>query len=76
MTEVDQELDLSDLNCPMPILKIKVAFAAMAQGEIIRITVNNLDSAREINTFCRQMGHRILESNETDGGYDFWLEKA
>lgn len=76
MTEVDQELDLSDLNCPMPILRAKVAFATMAQGEVIKITVNNLDSVREINAFCRQMGHKILQSHEADGSHDFWLKKV
>ncbi len=76
MIEVDQELDLSDLNCPMPILRTKVAFASMAQGEIIIITVNNFDSVREINAFCRQMGHKVLQSHEADGSHHFWLEKV
>ena len=76
VTEVVQELDLSDLNCPMPILRTKVAFTSMAQGEIIKITVNNPDSVREINAFCRQMGHKILKSNEANGSHAFWLEKV
>ncbi len=76
MTEVDRKLDLSDLNCPLPILKIKAAFADMAQGEIIEITVNNFDSVREINAFCRQMGHKILKQQETGGSSNFWLEKV
>lgn len=76
MTEVDRELDLSGLNCPMPILKTKAAFATMAPGQVIRVTANNPDFVKEVNVFSRQMGHKILKTREKDGVYDFWLEKV
>ncbi len=76
MLESDKELDLSDLNCPLPILKTKAAFALMERGEIIKVTVNNSDSVREIKTFCRQLGHKILKYHEEAGSYHFWMEKV
>lgn len=57
---IDQELDTSGLNCPMPILKAKKALAAMTSGHILQVIATDKGSMRDFADFCRQTGHILL----------------
>lgn len=72
----DQVEDLSGLNCPMPILRTKAAFAKLDSGKILKVIITNPDSVKELHTYAQQMGHHILESSESAGKSIFWIEKA
>jgi tRNA 2-thiouridine synthesizing protein A len=66
--EYDTEIDLSGLNCPLPILKTKAALATMKPGEVLKIIVTNSDSVRELRVFAKQTNStldEVLEENKT-----------
>jgi len=66
--EYDTEIDLSGLNCPLPILKTKAALATMKPGEVLKIIVTNSDSVRELRVFAKQTNStldEVSEENET-----------
>ena len=71
----DQQQDLSGLICPLPILRIKAAIARMAPGEVLKVTVSNLESVNEINHFARQSGHLVRAAEESSKRHLFWIEK-
>jgi len=64
--QIDQELDTSGLNCPLPILKAKKALTTMQSGELLRITSTDAGSIRDFAAFAKQTGNELV-SQETAG---------
>jgi len=76
MQHFDREIDLSGLNCPMPILRTKAEFAKMEQGDIIKIVVTHPESLKEFPTFAKQMGHQLVDLIERDDEYIYYIKKG
>ena len=64
--EAHKEIDTRGLNCPLPILKAKKALADMASGDILKVVATDPGSVRDFQAFCRQTGHELVSSGETD----------
>ena len=75
MNEVDKELDVTGLHCPMPLLKAKKAINEMAGAEIIKVLATDPGSVRDFEVFAKQSGHQLLESELIDGVYYYYLQK-
>lgn len=81
MSEFDQqepetlELDVTGLDCPMPLLKAKRALNAMVAGQRLRVLATDQGSVRDFQVFARQSGHSLLASDEADGVYTHLLQK-
>ncbi|MDD3448532.1 MAG: sulfurtransferase TusA family protein [Gammaproteobacteria bacterium] len=76
MIQFDQTLDLSGLNCPMPLLRTKAILARMDSGQVLNVIGTDPDSPREFLVYARQAGHEILELVETDGKFHCLIRKA
>lgn len=72
----DTEIDLSGLNCPLPILRTKKALAAMESGKVLKVIATDPGSVKDFAVFSRQTGHALLQSWEEGGKYCFLLRKA
>lgn len=59
--QVDQEVDTSGLNCPLPILKAKKALAAMQSGQLLKIVATDTGSIRDFQAFAKQTGNELVE---------------
>lgn len=75
MAEYDLELDLTGLECPLPILRTKKAIAGMEAGQVVHVTATDPGSQKDFPVFAKQTGHTLLESYETDGVFHFMLKK-
>ena len=75
MNEVDKELDVTGLNCPMPLLKAKKALNEMAGGQKIKVLATDPGSERDFEVFAKQSGHQLLDSGLIDGVYFYYLQK-
>ena len=73
--QVDQKLDATGLNCPLPLLKAKQALNAMDTGLVLQVVCTDPGSVRDFQVFSQQSGHKLLHSLETDGTYSYWLRK-
>jgi molybdopterin synthase sulfur carrier subunit len=66
---VDQELDLKGEVCPFTFVKSKLAIEMMAPGQILRVTVDNNESANNVPRSLTNEGHNVLsveKVNDTD----------
>ncbi|MCW9034435.1 MAG: sulfurtransferase TusA family protein [Alphaproteobacteria bacterium] len=70
------ELDAKGLTCPMPILKAKKAIKGMGGGEMLKIESTDAGSVADFESFCRNGGHELMESNEDGGVYTFLIKKS
>lgn len=74
--QIDQELDTSGLDCPMPILKLKQALKSMQSGQRVRVIATDPGSQSDFPAFAAQTGHRLLEASVNGGKYIYLIEKA
>ena len=76
MSNFDQELDASGLNCPLPILRAKKAIAGLSGGQVLRIVATDPGSVKDFEAFCKQTGNELMESGEEGGKFVFLIKKA
>ncbi len=76
MSDFDQELDACGLNCPLPILRAKKTLAKMDSGQVLHIIATDPGAVKDFESFARQTGNPLLESDEREGKFYFRLQKA
>ena len=76
MSDFDQELDASGLNCPLPILRAKKKLNSMDADQILRIIATDPGSVKDFEAFARQTGNELIESGEEDGKFVFRIKKS
>ncbi len=72
---VAQEIDARGLNCPLPILKIKKALAAVSDGDVVSLLATDPGSVKDVQAFCKQTGNELLSSDESEGAFQFLVRK-
>ncbi|MBW8066685.1 sulfurtransferase TusA family protein [Ferrovum sp.] len=73
--QVDKELDVRGMGCPLPILKTKKSLADMAPGQVLRIISTDSGSMGDMQAFSRQTGHELISALQEGGEYTFFLRK-
>jgi len=63
----DEFIDLSGLNCPLPILKTKAALARLASNQLLEVKVTNPDSDKEFRALGNQPGYQVVAHDQGDG---------
>ncbi len=66
--EVDRDLDLKGEVCPYTFVWSKLELEEMASGQVLRVTVDNETSARDVPRSLRAEGHTVLAVDQVDGG--------
>jgi tRNA 2-thiouridine synthesizing protein A len=72
---VNKELDVRGLNCPLPILRAKKALTDLASGQVLKIVATDPGSVKDFHAFCKQTGHSLLSHAETAAEFIFFLQK-
>lgn len=72
----DQVLDTSTLNCPMPLLKTKLALNNMSVGAKLLVVATDSGSARDIPHYISRTDHRLLDQAESEGHFRFLIERG
>ena len=72
--EIDRDLDVKGLNCPLPILRTKKALAEMETGQVLRVRATDPGSVKDFAAFAKQTGNELLEQNEENRVYEFYLK--
>ena len=76
MSDFDQELDATGLNCPLPILRAKKAINGLEGGQTLKIISTDPGSVKDFEAFCKQTGNELLSSAEDAGKFLFMIKKA
>ena len=69
------KVDATDLKCPMPLLKAKLALADMQVGEQVEIIASDPGSARDIPKFVERAKHRLVSMDEKNNRHYFVIER-
>lgn len=72
-TSADIVLDLKGLNCPLPILRTKLALAKMKPGQTLHATTTDPMSVIDYRVFCERTGHHLLETTQGRDVFEFMI---
>lgn len=72
---IDKELDVRGLSCPLPILRTRQALKAIEAGKVLKITSTDPGSLRDFEAFATQTGNELVETRQSNGEYVFVLRK-
>jgi tRNA 2-thiouridine synthesizing protein A len=76
MSEYTEKFDATGLNCPMPILRSKKVLNTLSSGDVLYVISTDSGSVKDFEAFCKQTGNELLESNEADGKYHYYIKKV
>ena len=76
MKKVHQELDVTGLSCPMPLLKAKLALNEMGPLQILKVVATDPASEKDFSLFVERSDHQILEFQNDKGVYTFWIQRG
>ncbi|MCH7673092.1 MAG: sulfurtransferase TusA family protein [Proteobacteria bacterium] len=74
--DVDIELDLSGLQCPMPLLKAKLALNNMETNQILKVVATDPGSEKDFHLFVDHSDHQILGFQKNEHCYFYWIRKG
>ncbi len=75
MHDFDKELDARNLHCPVPVMKTKQAINKMDAGEVIHVMATDPAAPHDIDLLLSIMDHELLEKEQIDGTYHFYIKK-
>ena len=73
--EFDKEVDATGLNCPLPILRCKKGLSDMNAEQVLKVISTDPGSVKDFNAFCVQTGHQLLQLDEDDTTFTFYIKK-
>ncbi|MEW9897270.1 sulfurtransferase TusA family protein [Chitinivorax sp. PXF-14] len=73
--QIDKEIDLSGLNCPLPVLRTKKALAELQSGQVLKITATDPATPKDFEAFSRQTGNALLSSEAEGGKFIFVMQR-
>jgi tRNA 2-thiouridine synthesizing protein A len=72
----DVNLDAKGLNCPLPILKAKLALNKMQPGQILHVEATDPHAIIDFEAYCARTGHKILHTRNNAGIIEFFINRA
>ena len=72
----DQILDATDVSCPLPLLKTKMALKSMESGKILLVKAKDAGSWNDIPKYLSMSEHALSAAEEVGGEYHFWIIKG
>lgn len=73
--EFDKVADATGLNCPLPILRCKKALSEIKTAQILKVISTDPGSVKDFHAFCAQTGHELLQVDEADAVFTFYIKK-
>jgi len=69
--DADEEMDLSGLLCPLPVLKARKRLESMAPGKVLKVIATDPMAVIDMAHFCKEQGHTLLSQAKRDADYVF-----
>jgi tRNA 2-thiouridine synthesizing protein A len=74
--DFDQELNVRNLSCPLPIVKTKKSLNGMTAGQVLKVIATDPGSVNDMKAFASQTGNALLTSTQEGKDFVFFLRKA
>ncbi|QFY61513.1 response regulator SirA [Rhizobium grahamii] len=67
--------DLRGLKCPLPVLRTRRKLSSLPSGALVRVETTDPLAGIDIPHFCNEDGHALLETEKTETGHRFLIQK-
>lgn len=74
--QTDSVLDTCGLFCPEPVMMLHSRIRDVQSGQVVKVQATDPSTTRDIPKFCRFLGHELLQQQEVDGIFSYWIKKA
>jgi tRNA 2-thiouridine synthesizing protein A len=71
----DTELDVTELLCPLPVLKARKRLQAMDSGSVLKVIATDPMSTVDMPHFCQEQGHLLLDYYSQDRNHIFRIKR-
>ena len=71
----DEYLDALGLRCPEPVMMVRKSIRNMEVGQTLMVKADDPATVRDIPSFCRFMGHDLLEQFVESKPYYYVVKK-
>lgn len=68
-------LDVTGLQCPLPVLKTQKALKALESGAVLEVISTDAMATIDIPHFCKEHGHTLLGQVPEDNAVRFTIKK-
>lgn len=76
MQDVDHEIDLSGLQCPLPVLKARKRLQTLKYGETLKVLATDPAAAIDFPHYCSESGNELLWQGAEAGSLIFIIRKT
>ncbi len=73
---IDLQIDASELQCPMPLLKTRQALRHLKPGQVLEVIATDASSARDIPAYLRQSCHQLVRCDEQPARWRFLIRRG
>ena len=73
--KIENTLDASGLECPLPLLKAKLELSKMSKGQIIKVISTDPTSEEDFKAFERMSGNVLLAIEKKEEKYFYLIQK-
>lgn len=73
----DEEIDITDVVCPVTFVKAKVALEELDEGQVLAVTMNDGEPVQNVPRSIKEEGHQVLKLDDNgDGTYTLLVRKV
>ena len=69
------KVDAKGLLCPEPIMMLHKAMKELKSGEKVELYATDPSTERDIDSFCKFLGHNLLNKKTSNKSFYFLIEK-
>lgn len=69
-------VDATGLSCPMPVVKAKKGIDTLESGQTLEIYTTDQGSKSDLTAWAKSAGHELVNLEEVDGVFKFFIKKA
>lgn len=74
--KADHTLDAKGLLCPEPVMMLHNKVREMEDGQVLELYATDPSTQRDVPKFCTFLGHELVDQQETDGEYLYFIRKS
>ncbi|AWM79296.1 sulfurtransferase TusA [Gammaproteobacteria bacterium ESL0073] len=73
--QTDDVLDATGLICPEPIMLLHNKIRDLPAGRLLKVIATDPSTQRDIPKFCNFLDHQLIDQQQTDETYYYWIRK-
>ena len=74
---ITDSIDITDVNCPITFVKVKIALEELDDGDILSIKLNDGEPVQNVPKSIKEEGHKVLNLTDNgDGTFELIVQKV